>query len=76
VIVAAIRELPDAQRTVLTLRDIEGWSSEEVSEALEISLGNQRVLLHRGRTRLRAAIEDYFGAVEELDCDARAAGVG
>jgi RNA polymerase sigma-70 factor, ECF subfamily len=70
VIVAAIGELPGAQRTVLTLRDIEGWSSEEVCKALEITPGNQRILLHRARTRLRAAIEDYFGAVEEIDCDA------
>jgi RNA polymerase sigma-70 factor, ECF subfamily len=70
VIVAAIDELPKAQRTVLALRDIEGWSSEEVREALEISAGNQRILLHRARTRVRAAIEDYFGAVEEIDYDA------
>jgi RNA polymerase sigma-70 factor, ECF subfamily len=67
VIVAAIEELPEAQRTVLALRDIEGWSSEEVSGALEISPGNQRVLLHRARARVRAAIEEYFGAVEEID---------
>jgi RNA polymerase sigma-70 factor, ECF subfamily len=70
VIVAAIDELPKAQRTVLALRDIEGWSSEEVCEALEISAGNQRILLHRARTRVRAAIEDYFGAVEEIDYEA------
>jgi RNA polymerase sigma-70 factor (ECF subfamily) len=70
VIVAAIEELPKAQRTVLALRDIEGWSSEEVSTALEISAGNQRVLLHRARARVRAAIEDYFGAVEAIDYDA------
>jgi RNA polymerase sigma-70 factor, ECF subfamily len=70
VIVAAIDELPKAQLTVLALRDIEGWSSEEVREALEISAGNQRILLHRARTRVRAAIEDYFGAVEEIDYDA------
>jgi RNA polymerase sigma-70 factor (ECF subfamily) len=70
VIVAAIDELPKAQRTVLSLRDIEGWSSDEVCEALEISPGNQRILLHRARTRVRAAIEDYFGAVEKIDYDA------
>jgi RNA polymerase sigma-70 factor, ECF subfamily len=70
VIVAAIEELPEAQRTVLALRDIEGWSSEEVSTALEISAGNQRVLLHRARARVRTAIEDYFGAVEAIDYDA------
>jgi RNA polymerase sigma-70 factor (ECF subfamily) len=70
VIAAAIAELPVAQRTVIALRDIEGWSSEEVSEALEISAGNQRVLLHRARSRVRNAIESYHGAVEEIDYDA------
>jgi RNA polymerase sigma-70 factor (ECF subfamily) len=59
VIVAAIRELPVAQRTVIALRDIEGWPAEEVAAALEISEGNQRVLLHRARTKVRAAIERY-----------------
>jgi RNA polymerase sigma-70 factor (ECF subfamily) len=63
VIVAAIEQLPKAQRTVIGLRDIEGWSSEEVSAALEIAPGNQRILLHRARSRVRAAIERYFGAV-------------
>ena len=67
VIVAAVDELPPAQRTVIALRDIEGWSSEEVCAALEISAGNQRILLHRARARVRAAIEDHFGAVEEID---------
>jgi RNA polymerase sigma-70 factor (ECF subfamily) len=63
VIAAAIAELPPAQRTVIALRDVEGWSSEEVCEALEISAGNQRILLHRARSRVRNAIESYFGAV-------------
>jgi RNA polymerase sigma-70 factor (ECF subfamily) len=66
VIAAAIEALPKAQRTVLALRDVEGWSSEEVCAALEISAGNQRILLHRARTRLRGAIEEYFGAVEDV----------
>jgi RNA polymerase sigma-70 factor (ECF subfamily) len=60
----AIRELPPAQRAVISLRDVEGWPSHEVCEALEVSPGNQRVLLHRARTRVRAALESYFGAVE------------
>jgi RNA polymerase sigma-70 factor (ECF subfamily) len=76
VIVAAIDELPKAQRTVIALRDIEGWSSEEVCAALEISAGNQRILLHRARARVRAAIEAYFGAVEEIDYDAVTAHLG
>src|SRR5215218_1578483 len=70
VIAAAIAELPVAQRTVIALRDVEGWSSEEVCEALQISAGNQRILLHRARSRVRNAIERYFGAVEEIDYDA------
>jgi RNA polymerase sigma-70 factor, ECF subfamily len=67
VIAAAIAKLPPAQRTVIALRDVEGWSSEEVCEALEISAGNQRILLHRARSRVRSAIEDYYGAVVEID---------
>jgi RNA polymerase sigma-70 factor, ECF subfamily len=70
VIAAAIAELPVAQRTVIALRDVEGWSSEEVCDALEISAGNQRILLHRARSRVRNAIEAYYGAVEEIDYDA------
>ena len=70
VIAAAIAGLPVAQRTVIALRDIEGWSSEEVCEALEISAGNQRILLHRARSRVRNAIEAYYGAVEEIGYEA------
>ena len=70
VIAAAISGLPVAQKTVIALRDIEGWSSEEVREALEISAGNQRILLHRARNRVRQAIEDYLGAAVEIDYDA------
>jgi RNA polymerase sigma-70 factor, ECF subfamily len=70
VIAAAIAELPPAQRIVIALRDVEGWSSEEVREALEISAGNQRILLHRARNRVRDAIESYYGAAEEIDYDA------
>ena len=65
VILRAIDELPEAQRTVVALRDVQGWSPEDVCEALELSDGNQRVLLHRGRTKIRAALESYLGAVEE-----------
>jgi RNA polymerase sigma-70 factor (ECF subfamily) len=51
--------LPATQRTVVVLRDLESWSAEEVCNVLEISETNQRVLLHRGRMRLRAALERY-----------------
>ena len=70
VIARAIEELPKAQRTVIALRDVEGWSSEEVCDALEITAGNQRVLLHRARSTVRTAIEGYFDAVEVIDYDA------
>ena len=52
--------LPAGQRAVVTLRDVMGWTPEEVSEALDISRGNQRVLLHRARSRLRAALEEWL----------------
>ena len=60
VVDAAIARLPEAQRTVITLRDVEGWSAEEVCEALELTEGNQRVLLHRARSKVRQALENYF----------------
>jgi predicted DNA-binding protein (UPF0251 family) len=56
----AIAQLPPSQREVLTLHDVEGWSSDEVCNVLKISAANQRVLLHRARTRVRKALEDYF----------------
>ncbi len=57
---STIGELPAAQRTVITLRDIQGCSAEEVCEALEVSDANQRVLLHRARSRVRAALEGHL----------------
>jgi RNA polymerase sigma-70 factor, ECF subfamily len=53
----ALRELPERQRLVVTLRDVEGLDADEVCELLGLSAGNERVLLHRGRTRLRAELE-------------------
>jgi RNA polymerase sigma-70 factor (ECF subfamily) len=64
VILDAIERLPEAQRAVITMRDLEGMESGEVAEALGISDGNQRVLLHRARSKVRAALERYFGAIE------------
>jgi RNA polymerase sigma-70 factor (ECF subfamily) len=64
VILAAIEQLPAAQRLVVTLRDVEGWSAEETCHALELTDGNQRVLLHRGRSKLRAALERCLSPVE------------
>jgi len=62
VIEAAIEELPPLQRAVVCMRDVEGLPSEDVTEALGITPGNQRVLLHRGRQRVRAAIQDYVSS--------------
>ena len=56
---AAIETLPPGQRAVITLRDIEGWSAEDVCGLLELSEGNQRVLLHRARSKVRAALESH-----------------
>lgn len=54
---SAMDDLPTRQREVVVLRDVEGMSSEEVCEVLAISEGNQRVLLHRGRSKLRQVLE-------------------
>ena len=58
----AIDALPARYATVFVLRDVEGWSSDEVCVLLDLSPENQRVLLHRARTRLRAALEEYLGS--------------
>lgn len=58
----AVQALPPAQQIVFGLRDVEGWAAHEVCEALELTPGNERVLLHRARARLRAQLENYFNA--------------
>ncbi|HEX9372721.1 MAG TPA: sigma-70 family RNA polymerase sigma factor [Roseiflexaceae bacterium] len=59
----AIDALPPSQREVITLRDLEGWASDEVCGALSVSEANQRVLLHRARSKVRRALEQYFDGV-------------
>ena len=59
-VAAAIEKLPDRQRRVITLRDIEGWDADEVCRSLGLSAANQRVLLHRARAAVRAELEHYF----------------
>lgn len=59
---AGLSRLPERQREVVTLRDVQGFSSEEVCQLLDISAANQRVLLHRGRAVVRQALEDYLGS--------------
>ncbi len=56
---AAVAQLPEQQRAVIRLRDIEGWSAQEVCNALGIAETNQRVLLHRARSKVRRALEEY-----------------
>jgi RNA polymerase sigma-70 factor (ECF subfamily) len=63
----AVAGLPARQRIVVTLRDVEGYTSDEVCSILDISAQNQRVLLHRGRAAARKALEDYFASVGERE---------
>jgi RNA polymerase sigma-70 factor, ECF subfamily len=60
VVMNAIEKLPAAQRVVITMRDVAGCSAEEVCGALEVSEGNQRVLLHRARSHVRNALERHL----------------
>jgi len=60
IIRSAVDKLPERQRQVVTLRDMLGFDSSEVCELLDISVANQRVLLHRGRAVVRKALEDYL----------------
>jgi RNA polymerase sigma-70 factor, ECF subfamily len=60
VIAGAIAGLPATQAAVISLRDVEGWSSEEVCNALDVTEVNQRVLLHRARANVRRALEEYL----------------
>ena len=60
VVKRTIEALPDAQRTVITMRDIAGCNADEVCDLLELSAANQRVLLHRARSKVRAALERHL----------------
>jgi RNA polymerase sigma-70 factor (ECF subfamily) len=59
-VMSAIADLPPAQQTVIRMRDVEGYSSDEVCATLEVSEANQRVLLHRARSRVRSALERHL----------------
>ena len=63
---AAIAGLPPSQREVITMRDVNGWGSDEVCNALEISATNQRVLLHRARAKVRRALELHLAPEESV----------
>jgi RNA polymerase sigma-70 factor, ECF subfamily len=56
----AIAELPERQSLVIVMRDVEGWAAEDVCAALDISEANQRVLLHRARSKVRSCLESYL----------------
>ena len=56
----ALKLLPEAQRLVITMRDVNGWTPEEVCNALAISETNQRVLLHRARSKVRGILENHY----------------
>jgi RNA polymerase sigma-70 factor (ECF subfamily) len=60
VAMSAIAALPPAQRTVIVLRDVEGYGADEVCHLLDVSPGNQRVLLHRARSRVRDALDRHL----------------
>jgi RNA polymerase sigma-70 factor, ECF subfamily len=64
----ALNDLPEVQRLVVTMRDIEGFDAEVVCEVLELTEANQRVLLHRARTRLRLALEDVMAEAPAAGC--------
>ncbi|WP_405604276.1 sigma-70 family RNA polymerase sigma factor [Streptomyces sp. NBC_01410] len=66
VIAEALDELPPRLRTVITLRDVAGYGSQEVCSLLEISPGNQRVLLHRARAFMRRKLEDYLSGAHDV----------
>jgi RNA polymerase sigma-70 factor (ECF subfamily) len=61
IVARVLDELPPMQAEVLRLRDVSGWTSEEVRNALDLSETNQRVLLHRARAKVRRALDRYFG---------------
>ncbi len=61
----AIQTLPPNQQAVITLHDVEGWTPEEICGVLDVSETNQRVLLHRARSKVRRALEQYLNEKEE-----------
>lgn len=68
---AALADLPHRQRVVITLRDVDGYTSDEVCAILDITAANQRVLLHRARATVRGHLERYFATASSAE-EARA----
>ena len=69
VLATALAQLPERQRAVVELRDVHGLDPTEVCELLELTLGNQRVLLHRGRARLREALAEASVTPRDIACN-------
>jgi RNA polymerase sigma-70 factor (ECF subfamily) len=61
----ALEKLPERQRAVMELRDVQGYDGQEVADILELSLGNQRILLHRARAGVRRELEAYFAGTRD-----------
>ncbi len=70
VLLHAIAALPPRQRDVIVLRDVQGYSAEEARNVLDVSETNQRVLLHRARSKVRAALEEHFEAGQAVGAGA------
>jgi RNA polymerase sigma-70 factor, ECF subfamily len=66
IVESAISELPERQHQVIVMRDVEGWSAEEVCATLALSEANQRVLLHRARSKVRSCLESYLDPAPAL----------
>lgn len=63
----ALGSLPTRQRVVVTLRDVQGYTTEEVCQILEVTPTNERVLLHRAQTTLRAHLAEYVTGADEIE---------
>jgi RNA polymerase sigma-70 factor, ECF subfamily len=72
----AIASLPELQKQVITLRDVQGWENEEICTVLGISEANCRVLLHRGRSRVRRALENYLDSANPGNAHSMPAAAG
>lgn len=67
VVEKALTQLPERQRIVITLRDIDEYDADEVCSILDLSQANQRVLLHRARAFVRGKLEEYFSTAKAVD---------
>jgi RNA polymerase sigma-70 factor (ECF subfamily) len=66
VVERALADLPERQRVVVALRDVQGYDAAEVCDLLGVSQGNQRILLHRGRAKVRQVLESYLAGASQV----------